>query len=244
MEERYTELAGLQTSLISDGKAAAIRVVFLHGFDMRASDLTPFAHSLAIPGVAYAFPQGPMRVSATGHAWWESGRLKAQRLPAAARDLWNEFPVGREAARARLGDWLDALRAKHAEPIVLAGFSQGGMLACDSVLMEGTDVCGLGALSSSGIAGTDWVARRDRLNGIPAFVSHGHDDPDLAFTAGQRLAKFLTASGATVDWLPFDGGHEIPFPVWKGFKRFLQLQVRAAQQNNTYVGYTGQDARL
>lgn len=245
MDERHTELAGLETCLISEGRAAALRVVFLHGFDMQAADLTPFAHSLAMPGVAYAFPQGPIRVSATGHAWWESGgRPRSQSESAAARDLWNEYPAGRDAARARLGELLDALRARHGEPIVLAGFSHGGMLACDSVLMEGTGVCGLGALSASGIAGTEWEARQDRLKGVPAFVSHGRGDPDLAFSAGQRLAKFLTAAGATVDWLPFDGGHEIPFPVWKGLKRFLQVRVRAAGQNNTHVSYTGQDARL
>ena len=75
-------------------------------------------------------------------------------------------------------------------------------------------------------------------------MSHGHGDPDLAFAAGQRLAEFLTSAGAAVNWLPFHGGHEIPFPVWKGFKRFLQERVRTAGQNNTYVSYTGQDARL
>jgi len=245
MDERHTQLAGLTTCLIGERSPARIRVVFLHGFDMRPADLTPFAHSLAIPGVAYAFPQAPLAVSATGYAWWAgSGGPGSVSATVAARDLWDEFPAGREAARMRLCEFLDALRSRYGEPVVLAGFSQGGMLACDSVLMNGTEVCGLMALSASGIAGSEWVERQEHLAGIAAFVSHGRQDPDLSFAAGQRLAAFLTSSGASVDWLPFDGGHGIPFQVWKGVRRFLQARVHATAQANAYGGYTGQDARL
>ena len=245
MDERRTQLAGLTTCLIGERAPARIRVVFLHGFAMQPSDLTPFAHSLAIPGVAYAFPQAPLRVAATGYAWWAGcGRPKSQSESVAARDLWDEVPAGREAARARLAEFLDVLQSRYVEPLVLAGFSQGGMLACDSVLMNGTEVCGLAAMSASGIAGAQWAERPRWLAGVPAFVSHGREDHDLSFAAGQRLAGFLSASGASVDWLPFDGGHGIPFQVWKGFKRFLQARVRASAQSNTYVSYTGQQARL
>jgi len=94
------------------------------------------------------------------------------------------------------------------------------------------------------IAGSEWVERQEHLAGIAAFVSHGRQDPDLSFAAGQRLAAFLTSSGASVDWLPFDGGHGIPFQVWKGFRRFLEARVHAIAQANIYGGYTGRDARL
>lgn len=245
MDERHTQLAGLTTFLISERLPARLRVVFLHGFDMQASDLTPFAHSLAVPGVAYAFPQAPLAVSETGYGWWAGGgRPKATADRAAPRDLWDELPAGREAASERLSEFLGTLQSRYGEPVVLAGFSQGGMLACDSVLMNGTEVCGLAAMSASGIAGTQWLQQQEHLAGLPAFVSHGRDDPDLSFAAGQRLAAFLTSSGASVDWLPFDGGHGIPFQVWKGFRRFLQARVHATAQANAYGGYTGQDARL
>jgi len=244
MDERHTQLAGLQTCLIGEQSAAELRIVFLHGFDMRASDLTPFAHSLAIPGVAYAFPQAPIAVSATGYAWWPQVRPNSPAQPGRARDLWQEHPGGREPARAMIRDLLESLGARSGEPCVLAGFSQGGMLACDSVLMEGIEVAGLAVMSASGIAGAEWLERRGQLNGVPAFVSHGRSDPDLSFAAGQRLEKFLTSGGANVTWMPFEGGHEIPFFVWRGFKRFVQARLRAAKNDNRYTGYTGQHARL
>ena len=93
-------------------------------------------------------------------------------------------------------DLLESLRARCDEPCVLAGFSQGGMLACDSVLMEAVEVAGLAIMSASGIAGAEWLGQRGRLEGVPAFVSHGRSDPDLSFAAGQRLASFLTSGGA------------------------------------------------
>jgi len=244
MYERHTQLAGLQTCLIDERSAAALRIVFLHGFDMRASDLTPFAHSLAIPGVAYAFPQAPIAVSATGYAWWPEVRPRSPARFGPARDLWQEHPGGREPARAMIRDLIGSLRAQCDEPCVLAGFSQGGMLACDSVLMDAVEVAGLAIMSASGIAGTEWLGQRAQLEGVPAFVSHGRSDPDLSFDAGQRLASFLSSGGATVTWMPFEGGHEIPFSVWKGFKRFLQATLRAATKDNTYAVYNGQHARL
>jgi phospholipase/carboxylesterase len=230
MQERHTRLANLQTCLIGPS-VAKLRIVFLHGYDMQASDLTPFAHSLAIPEVAYAFPQAPTAVSATGYAWWPGGRPRSAVEPHIARDLWQEYPAGRDSARAMIRELLQALRREFAQPLILAGFSQGGMLACDSVLMEDAEVTALAMMSASCIATTEWNERRERLNGVTAFVSHGRGDPDLSFAAGQRLAGFLTSGGAAVTWTPFEGGHEVPFSVWRQFKRFVQATAREANED-------------
>jgi phospholipase/carboxylesterase len=222
MHEARTRLAGLQTCLIEGIGAAQLRVVFLHGYNMRASDLTPFAHSLSIPGVAYAFPQAETQVSAAGYAWWPAVGPRAADQPGPARDLWEVCPVGRDSARRQISELVAALRARTGEAVVLAGFSQGGMLACDCVLMDQTDVVSLVMMSASCISFREWYERRARLRGLPTFISHGRSDADLAFTAGQRLASFCSDSGASLSWVPFEGGHEIPFPVWKGFKQFLR----------------------
>ncbi|MEJ1963847.1 MAG: hypothetical protein WDO56_20740 [Gammaproteobacteria bacterium] len=231
MEERYTQVADLQTCLVDTPAKARLRVVFLHGHDMKASDLTPFAHSLGIPGVAYAFPQAPTAVSATGYAWWPRVTAGADVRPGVPRDLWQDYPAGREPARALIRNLLAALRSECDEPLALAGFSQGGMLACDTVLMEDVDVTALAMLSASCIASSDWLERRARLEGAATFVSHGRSDPDLAFDAGLRLARFLDASGAAVTWMPFDGGHEIPFTVWRRFKQFVQGTLRDSNED-------------
>jgi phospholipase/carboxylesterase len=81
-------------------------------------------------------------------------------------------------------------------------------------------------LSASCIAFDEWQQARTRLQGLPALVSHGRRDCELSFDAGQRLMGLLASGGAEVTWAPFDGGHEIPFFVWRHFKRFVQAIVR------------------
>src|SRR6185295_11481995 len=120
------------------------------------------------------------------------------------------------AARAALIEFLAAARAAHPGlPLVLGGFSQGGMLACDTVLVGGTDVEALVLLSASRIAFDEWQPVAARLAALPVLVSHGDADADLAFAAGERLRDFCRVSGARVTWQPFDGGHEIPLAVWR-----------------------------
>lgn len=229
MHERHIRLAGLETCLIEGSGATRLRVIFLHGYNMRASDLIPFAHSLAIPGVGYVFPQAPTAVSETGYAWWPSVCPRPQG-PDTPRDLWQNYPAGREFARASIRNLLGCIREDFDGPLMLAGFSQGGMLACDSVLMGNVDVAALAMMSASCIATTEWYEHRQRLAGVSAFVSHGRADPDLSLGAGLRLVTFLGTNGAAVTWMPFDGGHEIPFVVWKQFKRFVQATLRAGDE--------------
>jgi phospholipase/carboxylesterase len=148
---------------------------------------------------------------------------RASRLAQGARDLADQHPPGRDHARALIRELLAALSERGSgEPLLLAGFSQGAMLACDTLLLEEVRAAGLVMMSASRIAIDEWLPRMDRLQGLRAFVSHGREDRDLAFTAGERLEHFLRDGGAAVTWVPFDGGHEIPFRVWREFRSFAQ----------------------
>lgn len=224
-------IAGLDTWLIGAANPS-LRIVFLHGYDMTAAHLTPFGHSLAVPGVAYAFPQAPDAVSVTGRAWWTRTGAHDGVVPDIPRDLWQTNPEGRIRARLRISDFVTTLRRQCPEPIVLAGFSQGGMLACDAVLLADVEVAGLALMSASCIAFSEWHERRQRLEQMPSFISHGRGDLDLSFAAGQRLSTFFRDAGAALTWVPFDGGHNIPFPVWRQFKQFIKALPSAAKEDS------------
>lgn len=107
-------------------------------------------------------------------------------------------------------------------PLVLVGFSQGGMLALDHVLHAVKQPTALVLLSSSRIAWPQWQPLLSRLAGLPMLVSHGRTDADLAFSAGEAIRDAALAGGANVTWLPFDGGHGVPMIVWRGLRNFLQ----------------------
>jgi phospholipase/carboxylesterase len=56
-------------------------------------------------------------------------------------------------------------------------------------------------------------------------MSHGEADPDLAFSTGEALRDVLAAAGASVEWVPFEQGHEIPLLVWRRLRKFLQARI-------------------
>lgn len=222
------DIAGLSTTIVAPASASRLAVVMLHGHAMKAADLAPFASSLGTPATFY-FPQGAV-AGATGYSWWPvDEQAKARALLHGPRDLATSDPPGRDAARAALRRFIDAVRDAGARNIVLGGFSQGGMLACDTLLMDSVVIDALFMLSASLIATDDWTPRRGRLHRLPVFVSHGRGDTDLDFQAGLRLQQWLQESGAETTWLPFGGGHQITLPVWRSLRRFLVDVLRKSE---------------
>jgi len=222
METADGHIAGLESLRVGKPAQACAQVVLLHGYDMRPEDLEPFSHSLNVPAL-FHFPRGPLPSHAGNRCWWPIDQeRRTQQLQSGPRDLCAEFPPGRLPARERLCGFLDELRAQSPKlPLLLGGFSQGGMLACDTVLCARQPVSGLAMFSSSRIAFDDWQANRKVLSGLPVLVSHGVHDADLAFSAGEALRDFHRNSGARVTWQPFEGGHEIPLVVWRALRRLI-----------------------
>jgi len=220
--ERELELGGLRAIAVGD-ETAPLAVVVLHGRQMAAADLAPFARSLGVPAY-FVFPDGPLPAEPRGRTWWPvDSEARIRRLASGPMELSAMDPEGRAEARALL----DALCKQLARPIVLVGFSQGGMLAMDHVLHGGTRPAALALLSSTRIAIGDWQPRAHALADLPVLVAHGHADMELAFVAGELLRDFAIAGGARVTWLPFEGGHEIPLVVWRALRTQLRqlLQV-------------------
>lgn len=208
----------------TDIGASRADVVLLHGYAMQADDLSPFAAALNVPATYY-FPQSDLAVPG-GFAWWPALEQRGQ-SNAGPRDLALEDPPSRAAARGGLEGFLQALPSQP-RALVLGGFSQGGMLALDFALFTPRTLTALILLSSSRIALGAWLPRAARLRGLPIFISHGRADGDLAFEAGEALCEFVRAAGAEVTWCPFEGGHEVPLPVWRQLRKFLREVLNGA----------------
>ena len=213
---------------VGDREAARVIVVLLHGFQMEPTDLSPFAHSLGLPAW-FLFPEAPLAVSPRGRAWWHiDAKLRDEAIARGPRDFAVQYPPDLAAARAGLATFLDVvLVASGGRPVVLGGFSQGGMLACDTLLRAPRPVAGVALLSASRLAFDEWrpFLAAGNLRDLPMLVSHGSADPDLAFDAGTALKDCLVDAGADVTWVPFEQGHEIPLVVWRRLKRFVEALI-------------------
>lgn len=205
------------------GRPTRAIVVILHGYGMRPEDLSPFAHSLQLEATCY-LPEAPLRAEDSGRAWWPIDQdRRAAAMAAGPRDLAAECPAGVGEAHTALSKVLDEVQRRHQGiPLILVGFSQGGMLACDYVLRHGAGVAALGLLSASRISADEWNSLSPRLAGLPVLVSHGAKDPDLSFQAGEALRDLCLGAGGVVTWVPFEGGHEIPLVVWRALRKFIR----------------------
>lgn len=226
-EEELT-IAGLRTIAIGDRASARMNVVLLHGFGMRPEELSPFAHSLGLPAW-FLFPEAPLDASIGGRAWWFIDAADRETAIAKGpRDFAVQHPPDLPKAREHLTRLLDAVKEMTSDrPLIIAGFSQGGMLTCDTFLRAPRPVAGIALLSASRIAYRDWppLLESGAVKDVPILVSHGELDADLAFSAGEALRDALTAGGANVTWVPFDQGHGIPLVVWRRFRKFALAVV-------------------
>src|SRR5450631_3447098 len=79
-----------------------LTVVVLHGYAMQPEDLAPFARSLGVSG-RFHFPQAPHSAPRGGRAWWPIDEgARAAELRHGPRDLAEDHPDGRPAARCHL----------------------------------------------------------------------------------------------------------------------------------------------
>lgn len=224
LPETEIELAGRRTIAIGAPDAPAA-VILLHGYAMTPEHLAPFAHSLGV-AARFLFPEGPAPVADGGRAWWHMDPdMRAEARAAGPRDFAGFEPPELAAARARLGAIVDHVIAEApARPVVLGGFSSGGMLAFDAQLRAPRPLRGLALLSATRIAWREQqpIVARAPLAGLPALLTHGRADDDLAFAAGLALRDAASAAGAEVTWAPFDGGHEIPLVAWRRLRTWLR----------------------
>jgi phospholipase/carboxylesterase len=220
-------IAGLETTVVTPDGDPEFTLVLLHGYAMDRSDLAPFAHSLGLPGQFY-FPRAPNRVARSGYAWWPIDiNRRAVQLQNGPRDLAGEYPQGRREACAQLTDFLIAIQAQTPQrPLIIGGFSQGGMLACELVLRGNCAPKGLLLFSASRIALEEWQPLKEQMRNLPILASHGLGDTDLAYAAGENLRNWLQSAGGDVTWISFDGGHQIPLVVWRQARGFIRRLTR------------------
>jgi phospholipase/carboxylesterase len=204
-------------------------VVLMHGFGAPGEDLVPLARVLDVPReVRFAFPEAPLDLGPEamgGRAWWwiDMERIARAAMTGQPIDRSQEVPEGLPEARASVIEMLGELgRSLSPSHLVIGGFSQGAMLACDVALRTDMSLAGLLLLSGTLIAEAEWAPLAPARRGLRTLVSHGQSDPILPFGAAERLRDFLRGAGLDVSWIPFRGGHEIPPAVLDGAAKLIR----------------------
>ena len=203
-------------------------VVLMHGFGAPGTDLIGLWRVLDVPReLRFAFPEAPHEVPGLlgARAWWMVDFARAEQAMAAGpRSYAAEVPPGMEQATDQVVQMLEAMQAQLGVPderLIVGGFSQGSMAACNAVFTRDVTPGGLVILSGTPVNLEAWKAGMAHKPQLPVFQSHGTNDPLLAFQAAEQLRDEMRDAGLPTQWVPFRGGHEIPMPVLEGLSRFL-----------------------
>jgi len=218
---------GLRTIETGGG---ALPFVLIHGYGSSAAEWIPFTYTIRLPaGHRFVLPDGPETTVPPdgprgGRAWWRLG-LDAYRRPGdGLPDLSRANPPGLAASDQRIRTLLADLAARGGYPRqrqMLAGFSQGAMIAADIAFTTDEPIDALVLLSPTIVNEAAWRAGMPRRRGLRVFISHGRRDTILPFDASDRLGQAMRDAGLRVSWCPFDGGHDVPAEVVIALNAFL-----------------------
>ncbi len=245
MKTQVETIGRLKCRLISDladGEKPALVVVLSHGYGASGTDLLPIGQELLdqFPDlhsqVQFVFPEAPLSLDDQGipggRAWWPIDLMRLQVAAATGqfRQLQRDRSEGMIDSRNRLIETLQVLSERwglRLSQFVIGGFSQGAMLSVDTSLALPENVAGVVAMSGSLLNETEWLERAPQHRGLRVLQSHGTADPLLPFDAAENLRDLLTSAGAVVEFIPFQGGHQIPFEVFDRVGEFLSSLVAA-----------------
>jgi phospholipase/carboxylesterase len=216
------------------GGGDGLLTVLLHGFGAPGDDLAQLWRQVCVPESArFAFPEAPLELDPGCRAWWhiDLGRLQTAIAAGKVQDLTGSLPAGLPEARGLVRRMLDELQHSlgiSSDRILLGGFSQGAMLACDLALRDPRPLAGLALMSGTLLAESEWIPLMSRRAGLPVLQSHGREDPLLPFSIAAELHTALVAAGLEVSWIAFNGGHTISAAVLDGLGRFITRLSQAA----------------
>lgn len=235
---RKLRLAGLDAHVLggTDGRGGGDGpvIVLFHGFGAPGTDLLPLAGEVPAPaGTRWVFPMAPLGLEpgelneGAPRAWWliDMIELQVATMTQSYDVLAERVPEGIDDARTLVDAFLSELSTTFgvsSERIVLGGFSQGAMLATDTVLRSQQRYAGLAIFSGTVLSRPVWRQQSLAHAGLPTLVSHGRQDPILPFVLAEELREMLLAAELDVTWVPFAGGHGIPAAALQAFAELLR----------------------
>jgi phospholipase/carboxylesterase len=201
----------LDSIVLEPTSPANAAVIWMHGLGADGNDFVPVVPELGLPknhGVRFVFPNAPtMPVTINGgyvmRAWYDI----------VGADLNNRADeIGVRRSQSQISEIIADQRAKGiaSERIVLAGFSQGGVIAMQTALRHSEKLAGVIALStylacSETLGAEGTLANKD----TPVFYAHGVVDPVIPMTLAKQSKAKLETHGYRVEWHEYGMPHSV-----------------------------------
>lgn len=186
-------------------------IIWLHGLGADGHDFEAIVPQLKLPqqdAIHFIFPNAPIQpVTINGgmkmRAWYDI-------LEASLHRRVDERGIYQSAAQiVQLID-REIASGIAAEHILLAGFSQGGVIALHTALCFPKRLAGVVALSTYLPTLAQLEKEASPVNQhLPIFVAHGTADPIVSVAAGHEVHTVLSARGYPVQWQTYPMQHNV-----------------------------------
>lgn len=187
-------------------------IIWLHGLGADGNDFVPMVPALqqcqSLP-LRFVFPHAPVRpVTINGgmrmRAWYDIRGIELT-----GERLLDHTGIDQSVAQLQQLIGLENDQGISAARVIVAGFSQGGVIALQTGLRMLDDIMGMIGLSC-------YLPNADALGDIPsaerrlpAFIGHGRQDPMVPFALGQRAAEQLAQRHCDVTWREYPVAHGV-----------------------------------
>ncbi len=210
----------LDTVVRETGPEPTGTVIWLHGLGADGHDFEPIVPELGLSmPLRFVFPHAPVRpVTINGgmamRAWFDIVSLDRNGDVDAS---------GIDDSCAALDELVatEIERGIAPERIVIAGFSQGGVIAMHTALRSSETFAGLMVLSSY-LPLSSRVSGYPEKSGLPVFLAHGDFDPMLPLPLGEAIREALTAAGLSPEWHRYPMAHAVCPQEIVDISRWLQ----------------------
>ncbi len=214
----------LPAEIVKTAEETEFTVIWMHGLGADGNDFVPVIPELRLPvslKVKFIFPHAPSRPVTLNNgmsmpAWYDllsldrSNNVKEDDILTTVTWI-NKF----------IDDEIES--GTPSEKILLAGFSQGGVIAFHTGLRYPKKLGGIMALSTyipfaDNLLGSMEAAQK----GISIFAAHGQHDPVIPFASWQDYVPQLEAKGFPVDAHSYQMEHSVNMEEINDISTWLQ----------------------
>jgi len=194
---------------IETGADADAAVIWMHGLGDDGRGWSEVVPSLGLPphlAIRFIFPHAPVMPVTINNgmrmrAWYDIRQANVNERADIAGVQRSQAQVDALLAR-------EAARGVTANRTLLAGFSQGGVIALHAGLRFPSRLAGIVALSTYLVAPDQLSDQASEANrDVPIFMAHGLYDPVIAFAWAEASRDMLKANGWPLEWHAYPMEH-------------------------------------
>jgi phospholipase/carboxylesterase len=218
MENINMSLAFVEYPAKGEHKAS---IIWLHGLGDSGDGFLPVASQLSLPdelGVRFIFPHAPIQpVTINGgmemRSWYD---IKSLDLDKRA----DEAGVRDSADKVEQLIQQEIEKGIPASKIILAGFSQGGVISLHLAPRFAQKLAGVMALSTY-MCVPEKLSNEAKHTDLNVFMAHGRQDNVVPYSAGRHAFDVLKTHNMDISWQDYPMAHQVCMEELQAISQWL-----------------------